>query len=297
MTKVCLVGTAVQDLIFYVDSIPRSAEKYRSESLQVVGGVLAANAAVAVVKLGGEAVLVARVGDDAVGETIVSELEGSGVDCALVRRFLDCKSPLSAVFVEPGGERMIVTYNDPKISQAIDWLPAELPQGTQAVLGDIRWEDAALHLFALAERQGIPAVLDADRIPLDPSILRRASHVAYSHQAAREITGRNDPSEALRELSARGGNWQAVTDGARGTWFTAGEDISHFPAFQVDAVDTVAAGDTFHGALALALGERMSTIEALRFASAAAAVKCTRVGGRLGIPDRISVEQFLSLSA
>ncbi|MDQ0395533.1 PfkB family carbohydrate kinase [Labrys monachus] len=293
MAKVCLAGTAVQDFIFAVREMPVRPEKYRSHALTVVGGGLAANAAVAVARLGGEAVLMVRLGDDATGRDIVEGLEAFGVDCALIRRIPGLTSPLSAIFVDAAGERLIVTYTDDALPQEPAWLPEALPDGTDAVMGDIRWEAAALRLFALARQAGCPGVLDVDSAPDSPALLQAATHVAYSHQAAREMTGREDPAAALAELAAGAPNWQAVTHGPRGTWFTADGRIEHIPAFRVEVVDTLAAGDTYHGALALALGEGMGAPEAVRFASAAAAIKCTRFGGRLGIPEREEVDRFL----
>jgi len=293
VTKVCLAGTAVQDFIFAVRDMPVRPEKYGSDALTVVGGGLAANAAVAVARLGGEATLLARLGDDATGRDIVEGLVAFGVDCSLVRRLPGIKSPLSAIFVDAAGERLIVTYSDTAMPQEAGRLPDALPKGTDAVLGDIRWEAAALRVFTLARQAGRPGVLDVDSAPDGTALLQAASHVAYSHQAARDMTGREDPAEALAELAAGAANWQAVTHGSRGTWFTAAGRIEHVPAFPVKVVDTLAAGDTYHGALALALGEGMGAFEAVRFASAAAAIKCTRFGGRLGIPERAEVDAFL----
>ncbi len=84
-----------------------------------------------------------------------------------------------------------------------------------------------------------------------------------------------------------------MTDGENGVYWTEGERIRHTPAFHVQAVDTLAAGDTWHGAFALALAEGMGEEPAVRYASAVAAIKCTRFGGRDGIPDRAEVEAFL----
>ncbi len=107
------------------------------------------------------------------------------------------------------------------------------------------------------------------------------------------MTGVDDAREGLAELARTAANWIAVTDSARGTFFTERGGIAHEPAFPIEPVDTLGAGDVFHGALALGLAEGMEARAAVRFASAAAAIKCTRFGGRAGCPRRPEVEDFL----
>jgi sulfofructose kinase len=292
--RILLVGQAAQDYVFSVGALPVEAIKYRADDLTVVGGGLAANAAVAVARLGGKAALVARLGGDAVGHEIIAALEREGVECALSSAFPDRRSPISMVVVDPRGERMILNYTDLSMPDDVGWLPSRLPDGIAAVMGDIRWESGALHLATLARERGVPAVIDADRAVTTRALLETATHIAFSAQALQEQTGCTDLDGGLRTLRRATPAWLAVTDGSRGVWFTEGERICHLPAFRVEVVDTLAAGDTFHGALTLALGEEMSERDAVRFASAAAAVKCTRFGGRGGIPDRQSVVRLLS---
>jgi len=88
-----------------------------------------------------------------------------------------------------------------------------------------------------------------------------------------------------------------ATDGAKGIWWLEGEEMWHQDAFRVDAVDTLGAGDVFHGALALALAERRELGEAVAFANAAAAIKVTRFGGRAGAPTRQEVDELLQAHA
>jgi sulfofructose kinase len=153
-------------------------------------------------------------------------------------------------------------------------------------------------LFRLARAAGIPAVLDADRAPRDvPELIDLATHVAFSHQGARDLTGEEDPSSALRTIGNRSSTWIAVTHGAQGVFHWRGREVALEPAFRVRAVDTLGAGDTWHGAFALALAEGAPEPAALRFASAAAALKCTRFGGRDGAPRRGEVDELLASGA
>lgn len=294
MRTVLLVGFSCRDFVFAVDTLPSKGEKYRARSLEVVGGGLSANAAVAVARLGGRALLATYLGADGIGRDILAELEAEGVDCSLSKQFSGARSPVSAIAVDRNGERMILNHADSDFPPHADWLPKDLPPGVAAVQGDSRWEAGSLHLFALARRAGVPAVLDADRALKNPETPRAPSHVAWSAQGLREATGTTDLPATVAAEARRCGNWVAVTDGARGCWFTDGGDVTHEPAFVVEAVDTLGAGDTFHGALTLALGEGMPARRAVRFASATAALKCTRFGGRSGVPSRDEVERLVA---
>jgi sulfofructose kinase len=151
-----------------------------------------------------------------------------------------------------------------------------------------------------ARRLGIPGIVDVDRpIDADPGtetgrILDAATHLVYSRDALLGTTGEVDVPTALATAAARHpGAWTAVTDGERGVAWLDGDDVRHAPAFRVRAVDTLGAGDVFHGAFALALAEGRTERAAIRFASAAAAAKCTLPGGRAGIPDRAMVDELL----
>jgi sulfofructose kinase len=198
--------------------------------------------------------------------------------------------------VDAAGERMVVSYADPQLPDTTDWLPLSLKQGTGAVLGDTRWAGGAMHVFGLARAAGIPAVLDADRKPSKPEVLERATHIAFSEQGLAEQTGINEPETALRSFGAHQ-SWLAVTCGARGVLVWHGGQLTYVPAFPVKVVDTLGAGDVWHGAFALALAEGQDELSAVTFANATSAIKCTRFGGRKGAPTRYEVEQFLGARA
>ncbi|MHB2167832.1 PfkB family carbohydrate kinase [Alsobacter sp. R-9] len=292
MAGVLCVGIATQDFVFGLNEMPSRAEKYRANDLAVVGGGIAANAAVAIARLGGRVMLATRLGDDPVGRDIVSGLEAEGVDCTLARRHAGLRSSLSAVLVDSAGERIVINHAD-VMPDDPTWLPDRLPAGIAAVMADTRWEEGGLHLFQAARASGGIGVLDVDRAPRLPGLTAAATHVAWAAQALREATGLDDPREGLARVAQDSGNWMAVTDGARGVWFTENGQIAHEPAFRITPVDTLGAGDVFHGALALGLAEGMGDRGAVVFASATAALKCTRFGGRAGTPTRAEVENFM----
>jgi sulfofructose kinase len=294
MATVLCIGISVLDHVFQVDAMPTRAEKFRSHQMATVGGGIAANAAVAVARQGGRAMLITRLGEDGTGKVILDEISAEGVDISLSRRFHGVKSQLSCILVDKAGERLIVSYADPAMPDSTEWLPAQLPTGVDAVLGDTRWEAGSKHMMGLARAAGKPAVMDIDRKPADPELISACSHAALSAQAAAEMTGNDDVAAATIALAEQHpAIWLAVTDGANGVWWTDRGAIRHMPAFKVDVKDTLGAGDTWHGAFALGLAEGMVEYAAVRYASAVAALKCMAFGGRAGIPDRQTAEAFL----
>jgi sulfofructose kinase len=138
-------------------------------------------------------------------------------------------------------------------------------------------------------------VLDAEEpVREAEAALAAASHIAFSAQGLPDGASDADVGQRLRQARAATGAFVCVTDGAEGVHHLDGDDtLVHTPAYAVDAVDTLGAGDTWHGAFALRLAEGAGEAEAIRFASAVAAIKCRRRGGRAGIPTRPETEAFM----
>ncbi len=293
MTTLLAVGAAILDCVYVLDELPVIAQKYRAKSLSLQGGGMAATAAVTAARLGLRVALAARVGDDAFGAAIAGELIKEGVDCSLVRRWPGRRSAVSAVMINNSGERMLVNYKDPKMESGTDWLPKQLPANIGGVLGDSHWEPGTSHFFRLARQAGKPAILDADRKMASRDILANATHIGFSARALREYSGIHELPTALAKFQEQSNGWLAVTDGENGAWFTGDDGICHEPAFNVTAVETNGAGDVWHGALAVAILEEQEPRAAVRFANAAASIKCSRFGGRAGIPSRSEIINLL----
>lgn len=298
MTTVICLGLAVWDQIFALDRLPSGGGKNFSKSFVEVGGGPAATAAATAARLGSKAALWSRVGDDDIGRRIITDLQSYGVDTENLRAFEGKASGMAVVLLDAQGERMIVTPGDPGFGRDPSWLPLEEVASAQAVLADARWPEGALKLFEAARHHGIPTVLDADvtsETEALAGLVSAASHVVFSGPGLRAYTGLDDLEGALAKAKTRTDGVVAVTAGPEGCrWILTDGTPGHCPAFSVDIVDTLGAGDVFHGAVAVALAEQRGVPEAMRFASAAAALKCTRFGGRAGTPTRKEVEAFLS---
>jgi sugar/nucleoside kinase (ribokinase family) len=146
-----------------------------------------------------------------------------------------------------------------------------------------------------AAARGIPVVIDLDQTtaPDDP-LLTLGTHVIASAEGLRGTLKTQDLKAALTQMAGHLTGFAAVTDGPNGVYFMKGDEVRHMPAFKIDAVDTLGAGDAFHGAFTLAFAETGDVIQAMRFGCAAAAIKCTRFGGLTGAPTRAEVHDFLA---
>ncbi len=284
-----MVGLAVVDFLFEVDSLPRLAEKYIASNAGMVGGGGAANAAVAISNLGGHARLAARVGDDLFGKLIIEQLHEQGVDCSLVQQSPAARSSFSSVLINNNGERQIVNYRGSHLSDDVSVLES---LQVDAVFSDTRWSAGTIAALQLAVKSNVPAVIDVEA-PVNLEALKLATHCAFSMQGLTALTGLENPREALPAARPHCSGFICVTDGEQGVYYLQGKKVRHVPAYTIKAVDTLGAGDVWHAAFCYALAEKQTEPEAMRFANAAAALKCMHKGGGRASPDLSKVQQFI----
>lgn len=296
MIRVACVGITVMDRIYYVEGLPTEGGKYVAKRYTEVGGGPAATAAVAAAKLGAQVDFIGRVGDDDTGNSLLAELESLGVNTRYTRRYAGAKSSQSAVIVDAKGERIIVNYPSPDLLHDADWLNEIDFSQWDVVLADVRWHEGAKRAFTLARRAGVMTVLDGDVTPQDISeLVALSDHAAFSEPGLTRLTGIQDTVSALKKSQMLTNGHVYVTRGSEGCDWLDDNVFRHQPGFPVEVVDTTGAGDVFHGALAFSLAGGTPIEEAVRFASGVAALKCTRPGGRAGIPDCDQTRSFLSL--
>ena len=291
----CLaVGLALVDYCYYLPDLPDGAGKYFAERVELCLGGVATNAALAMRALGAEVKLYSRLGQDASGDWIYAQLQAAGLNIdASVERVAGCASPSSAVSISADGERCIVNHRDPQLFAAAPRLPAQLLSGIKAVLCDTRWPRAAAAVMEQAQGLGVATVLDFDLNP-DPSsqsLLALADYAVLAQPALVELSGCSQPEAGLRWLAQRYPVKRvAVTCGASGV-YAVGTDASleRIAAYRVRAVNTLGAGDVFHGAFCYQLARGSAFIPALHYANAAAAL---HVSGTT-FPRASAVEQLL----
>ncbi len=288
----CL-GAATLDTVLRVPAIPPHG-KVLADACAVFGAGMASAAAASIARVGGRSGIWARIGDDEAGARWRNDLAGEGVEVSEVRIESGRRTAISTIIVDAAGERLIVPFYDPELSRDPRWLPLANLAAAGALLVDTRWPEGAAAALDAARAAGVPGILDAD--VADPLVLRdlaeRADHVVCSEPGLALL----EPSGRLEALAARlaGAAVVSVTLGAAGVRWIAGGVAGRQDGFAVRAVDTLSAGDVFHGAYALAIAEGRGIAESMRFAAAAAAIKVTRFGGRLGAPTRGEVTAMLA---
>lgn len=296
MIRIACVGITVLDRLYYVETLPTESGKYVASRYTEAGGGPAATAAVAAARLGAQVDFIGRVGDDDTGKHLLAELESLGVNTRYTRRYAGAKSSQSAIMVDAHGERAIVNFPSPDLPMEADWLNDIDFSQWDVVLADVRWHEGAKQAFTLARQAGVKTLLDGDVTPQDISeLVALSDHAAFSAPGLARLTGINETVSALKQSQTLTNGHVYVTQGSEGCYWLENGMLQHQAGFAVDVVDTTGAGDVFHGALTFSLASGSERKEAVRFASGVAALKCTRPGGRAGIPDCDQTRSFLSL--
>ena len=287
----------MRDLTFRVEAVPERGSKANATHLAEICGGNALNAAIAMARLGGRVAFAGPMGDarEMSSGFILERMAAEGIETAHIVRIPGAATPVSAIIIDASGERTLTIYRDPALWTVQLPDAEELLADCQAVLVESRCGAFCVDLCAEARRRGIPVIVGVDRaMALTDGLLTTASHLLFSSEQVQETAGIAHDGEALKHLAGLTPAFLAATRGPRGTiWLNEAATREETPAFPVEAVDTLGAGDVFHGAFTLRLAEGGGVREALRFAAAAAALKCTRHGGGPAAPQRIEVEGFL----
>lgn len=290
---ICL-GLSALDQVWRVDRLfAGQSEKIKAASYGTLGGGMAANASVAVARLGASVAFWGRAGNDAAGHEMRSAFTAEGVDVENFRLYPDGRSSVSGVIVDSNGERQIVNFRG-LYPETADWLPLEAVARASSVLADPRWVEGAATLFGQARARGIPTVLDGDMADAEvfERLLPLTDHAILSEPALASFVG-STKDESLVALARFGCRVVAVTRGEGGVSWYESSGLHRQVAYAVDVVDTTGAGDVFHGAYALAIGAGLDVRAAMAFSAATAAMKCRHAGGRNGIPTINECLEFI----
>jgi ribokinase len=302
MKKILGLGGVTTDQIGVVDHIPGRDEVIRLQEYRLQQGGMAATALVAAARLGAETEFLGAVGDDQNGRFAVERFAAEGVGTAGVRVVPGSISAFSFILVEKlSGKRTIIHEPGVQRYRLLDdppWDPSAFLSGVGYLHLDGFWMDTAVALAEKAKETGILITLDIGQNQRDPMIetlLTLADYVIPSLAFSRRHTQSEEGHSAAQALLSYGAKAVIQTLGEQGA-FVATKEGQCFtvPAFPVQVVDTTGAGDSFHGGFLFALSRGYPLHEAVVFASAVAALKCTRLGGQAGLPSYSQVQRFLA---
>jgi sulfofructose kinase len=296
--RILCIGMPVRDLTFRIQEVPASGAKVNATHFDEICGGNALNAAIGIARLGGRASVCGPMGDarETSSKYMFEKLAHEGIETKHLVHMPGLVTSISNILIDHSGERTAVTFRDPELWKV--HLPGtdELLEDCAAILVESRCAEFCTGLCTEAIRRGIPVVVDADRaMSMHEGLLTASTHLVFSSEALQATIGTADDGEALKQIAKLTTSFVASTQGGQGTlWLDEDQELQRTPAFPVHTVDTLGAGDVFHGAFALAITEGQELRRALRFASAAAALKCTRFGGAFAAPQRVEVEELLS---
>ncbi|MEV0148888.1 MULTISPECIES: ribokinase [unclassified Nonomuraea] len=292
---ISVFGSANMDLVAYVDRAPKRGETVTGRMFRTVPGGKGANQAIAAARAGTEVAFLGAVGDDGFGAEIRETLAVAGVDVERLRQVPGPSGIAHIVVDDDGGNSIIVVPGANGLVTAPGEEERAVIAASRAVLLQLELPMEAVIGAARAAREaGVPAVLTpAPAQPLPDELLDAVALIVPNEHEAAAITGAADPGKALSRLLEQVPE-VVITLGSEGALYgsRSGERL-RVPAVLVEAVDTTAAGDTFVGALAVARAEGRPAEEALRFASAAAALSVQRQGASTSMPSRAEIDAAL----
>jgi len=301
---ILVVGSINMDLVVVAERRPAPGETVFGDAFRTVPGGKGANQAVAAARFGGATAMAGRVGADVFGAAMVAALQAEGIDVSLVLGRAGESTGVAVINVDRRGENDIVVISGANVG----WTEPEIVAAEAAVKGRgtllLQLEiplPVVARLARAAKEAGVRVLLDPAppaREPLPTGLLADVDLLLPNEHEAAALTGIHiesleDAVRAATALRRAGARAVIVKLGANGVLLQTDEGSAHLPGFRVDAVDSTAAGDTFAGALGVALAEGQSLREAITVAQAAAAISVTRLGAQSSIPTRAETEHWL----
>jgi ribokinase len=291
--SVVVLGSINADVVLNVRTLPRPGETIRATNVATFPGGKGANQSVAAARMGARTTLIGRVGDDASGRLLRDELEADGIDVTNVHIDPDAPTGTALITVADDGENTIVTSggaNHHVGRRELDALRAALTHARVLLIQLEIPMDVVTEAVALANDAGVVVVLDpAPMVPLTDELLARLDWITPNETEATSLCATEDPLDAARRLRGRGVANAVVTIGERGCVYAGPDTELEIAAPRVDAIDTVACGDAFTGALGARLADGASPADALRTACTAGALAATRAGAAVSLPTRSEV--------
>jgi sulfofructose kinase len=287
------LGECSLDEVWMVPGKPAFPGKLHAVRRDRLGGGQVATAMVAAARLGLRAAYLGAVGDDAGGRQVLEGLREESVDVAHVRVVTGGATREALVLVDAAsGERSVIEQLGVHLPH--DAVDGALIASTKILHLDATQIATSLAAAKIARAHGVVVSLDVDHVrPGLDELLALVDVCVVSEAVPQQLSGEADLEQALRKLGARTGPFVCCTLGARGAAALDGGHLLLSPAFDVPVVDTTACGDTFHAAVIAALVEGRSVGETLRFANAAAGLKCRDLGRR-GCPSHAEVNALLA---
>ncbi|CAI1855683.1 ribokinase [Serratia marcescens] len=302
--KLVVLGSINADHILNIEQFPHPGETVIGKQYKVAFGGKGANQAVAAGRSGAEIAFIACVGADDIGERIRRQLANDRIDTQPIEAIADSTTGVALIFVNAEGENVIGIDAGANAAVTPDYLARYQQKVIDADALLMQLESPLETVIAaarLAKQHQTQVILNpAPARELPDELLAMIDIITPNETEAQRLTGiavdnDDDAARAAQALHDKGIATVIITLGSRGVWLSENGNGSgkRVPGFKVQAVDTIAAGDTFNGALVTALLEGKLMADAVRFAHAAAAIAVTRPGAQPSVPWREEIDAFL----
>lgn len=288
-------GVCPIDYLCILKSYPQLDDKIEAIQSDVQGGGPVPTAMATLSRLGKSAAFMGRVGDDPEGQFVKKELEDEGVSTDYLIIDPHIKTPKALIWIDKKTGKRTVVLDQHKLKKTkpseLDFLSKIKPKFLHV---DARDVDINIYLAKWAKSMGAEVVLDMGSLRGDfQKLLPLVDHLVVSNRFASGYTGSTDPTGACEKLISEGFKAVVITLGEEGAIGATGDKLFRVPGYKINIVDTTGAGDVFHGAFIYGLLENWELEKIIRFSNACAAFKCTKLGGRGGIPTLAEVKTFL----
>ena len=292
------MGLNSVDFLCLLPEFPTSNSKMRIRRFEKSGGGQVATAMVALSRWGVKAKYIGKVGSDELGQFSLESIRQEGIDGSSVTVEPNTRNQFATIIVDGrSGDRTILWDRDDRLMYREGELRREDVRSGKLLHLDGHDMRAAIQSAQWAKEEGISTILDADKIePLTPQLIRDIDFVVTGSRFPTLFTGISDREKAFVELQKHTSGFLCTTLGPDGAMALVEGDILHIRGFKVKAVDTTGAGDIFHAGFIYGLLQNWEVSDILRFANAAAALKCRDLGGRKAIPTLEEVQALLNLS-
>ena len=290
------MGLNSVDFLTVVPEFPAPNSKMKMLQFSKQGGGQVATAMVALSRWGLKTRYIGKVGEDELGQFSLNSIHEEGVDISSVTIEPNATNQLAMIIVDSStGDRTILWNRDERLMCREGELRKEEVCSGKILHLDGHDIHAALRCARWARGERIPTAIDLDKVePLTPALIKEIDFIIISSRFPMMYTGISDRKKALLELQKQTSGFLCSTLGHEGAITLVNGEFLHVEGFRVNVVDTTGAGDVFHGAFIYGLLQNWEVAEILRFANAAAALKCKELGGRRGIPTLEEVKRFLS---
>ncbi|EMG7890502.1 MAG: ribokinase [Enterobacter hormaechei] len=298
-----VLGSINADHILNLETFPTPGETVTGNQYQVAFGGKGANQAVAAGRSGANIAFIACTGDDDTGERVRKQLASDNIDIAPVSVVAGESTGVALIFVNAEGENVIGIHAGANAALTTERVEAQrgIIAGAEALLMQLESPvESVLAAAKIAHENHTSVVLNpAPARVLSDELLALVDIITPNETEAEKLTGirvenDDDAARAAIALHDKGIGTVIITLGSRGVWASVNGEGRRVPGFKVKAIDTIAAGDTFNGALVTALLEGKAMDDAIRFAHAAAAIAVTRKGAQPSVPWRKEIDEFLS---